>query len=205
MSAGVGEIAKAAGAVLVELLGRKLKTDKWKLRGTFRAEPTDKKGLYTITVPEKDPLRLVHVASGRALVVPYRKFESDFASVPAMVRALFGKVSALHLEPRDYEEPVVMHDAFYGAGWCWAVRTVEGDGKAVREAVRVPMSKEQADAALFVGLECKGATLADGVAYHGGVAIFGGRRWAAGIAEGQEKVASGEWEVLWGEAGGNER
>ena len=191
------EIAKVAGKALLKLLGKPLKTDKWALRGTYTAEPTDKKGVYTIIVPEDDPLRLVHLASGRAIVIPWARFESDFASVPAMVRALCGKASVLHLGPRDYEEAAVLHDGFYAAGWCWSVRTAERDGKRVVEAVRMPLEKREADAALYVGMECKGATVADGISYHAGVAMFGGKRWDRGIEEGKAAVESGRWAEMW--------
>lgn len=191
------ELAKVAGKALLKLLGKPLKTDKWELRGTYTAEPTDRKGVYLVTVPEDDPLRLVHVASGRAIVIPWKRFESDFASVPAMVRALCGKASMLHLGPRDYEECAVLHDGFYGAGWCWVARTVERDGKQVVEAVRMPLEKREADAALYVGMECKGATVADGISYHAGVAMFGGKRWDRGIEEGKAATESGRWAELW--------
>jgi len=191
------ELAKVAGKVLLELLGRKLKTDKWELRGTYTAEPTERKGVFLVTVPEDDPLRLVHVASGRAIVIPWKRFESDFASVPAMVRALCGKAKFLHLEPRDYEEVALLHDGFYGAGWCWVARTAERGGKQVVEAVRVPLEKREADAALYVGMECKGATVADGISYHAGVAMFGGKRWDRGIEEGKAAVESGRWAEMW--------
>ncbi|MBR6021664.1 MAG: hypothetical protein IK066_04515 [Kiritimatiellae bacterium] len=162
-----------------KLLDRAMFTAEWRLEGKIDVGEEVRPGWWRVTVPTDNPLRLVHVPTGRKIVVPFREMETDFASVPAAAQAVGDKVGALHVRPRDYEEGAFFHDELYEAGWAWAVMTVEVDGKPQPMAIRVPVTKEQADAALFCCLQCRGATLADGMAYGGAVALFGKSHWEA--------------------------
>ena len=167
-SLAAGEGARKARSALVDFLSRELSTEVWRMAGRFEAEPLGG-GLYLAKIDPDDPLRLEHLPSGQKLVVPYREMETDFASVPRIIQRLTRDSSLVHLQSTSYRGPALMHDEFYTAAWAWVV-------KAGRR-VRVPVSKRQADACLFIGLECKGASVADGLAYHGGVALFGGPAW----------------------------
>ena len=170
MNAAAVAAAKAAVREAKKLLARTMYTAEWKLCGRIEADTVEQEGMWLVSTPPEDPLRLEHVPTGRALVVPFSSMETDFASVPRAAQGIGGK--ALHLKPRDYERSAYLHDQLYAAGWCWAVRKGED-----ARAVKVPVSKAAADAMLFCALECEGATLADGLAYHGGVALFGGPAW----------------------------
>lgn len=162
-----------AGAELVnagrKLLERTMSTEEWKLAGTIEVCEEVRPGVWQVTTPADDPLRLEHVPTGRKLAVPFRMMESDFASVPEAAQKLGSYSRALHLAPRSFEKAAFFHDQLYDAHWCWAV----ADGKAVQ----VPVTRRQADAILFICLECLGATVADGLAYHGAVSLFGGPHW----------------------------
>ena len=170
MSGGIDSAAAVAIAkdTVRRFLGRELSTKEWRLAGKYGAEPCGD-GVFAITIDTADPLRIEHVPSGQKIVVPFKATTSDFASIPRMLQSLGEKSETLHLLPTSYKDAALIHDMLYEAGWCWAVK----DGRAVR----VPVTKSQADAALFVALECSGATLADGLAYHGAVTLFGGRAW----------------------------
>lgn len=180
-SAGVKEARKS----LRKFFGKELSTDVWRLAGRYDTEPKGD-GWYLARIDPADPLRLEHLPSGRKLVVPYKELLTDFASVPRLVQSLSGGSSIVHFKATDYKDAALIHDMFYAAGWCWAV--YKG------RAVKVPVTKRQADAALFVGLECSGATLADGLAYHGAVTLFGGGPWRRCRAQ------TPEWEPLFGGA-----
>lgn len=160
--------AKESGKALLKFLGRELSTDEWRLAGRYEAEPKGG-GLYLARIDPADPLRLEHLPTGQKLVVPFREMETDFASVPRILQSLAGGSSVLHLQPTSYKDAALFHDELYAAAWAWAVK----GGRAVK----VPISKRQADAVLFVGMECSGATVADGLSYHGAVALFGGDAW----------------------------
>ncbi len=158
--------AKEARAALRRFFSKQLSTDQWKLAGRYDTEPKGG-GWWLAKIDPSDPLRLEHV-SGQKLVVPFAEMLTDFASVPRLVQSLSGG-DVLHLKATDYRDAALFHDMLYAAAWCWAV-------KAGR-AVKVHVTKAQADAVLFVALECSGATMADGLAYHGAVALFGGGPW----------------------------
>jgi hypothetical protein len=172
-----------------KLLSRTMYTAEWRLEGEIEVGEEVRPGTWLVRVPRKNPLRLLHATTGRMLVVPFAEMETDFASVPRLAQKAGRAFDALHLERRAYEKSAFFHDALYCAQWCWAVQ----DGVAVRVAV----SKAEADSVLFVGLECEGATLADGLAYTGAVALFGAGHWEAAGKE------AGKWPALFEEKPGN--
>ena len=160
-----------------KLLERAMYTAEWRLEGEIAVGEEVRPGWWRVAIPQDNPLRLVHVPTGRKIVVPFREMETDFASVPEVAQKLGGAFKALHVKPRSYEKSAVFHDELYEAGWVWVVMTVEVDGKPQAMALRVPVERSQADAILFVCLECQGATLADGLSYHGAVSLFGESHW----------------------------
>lgn len=168
-SAAASAAAKAAVKEARKWLARGMSTEEWRLAGRIEVDTTAKDGVFLVSTPPEDPVRLEHVPTGRKLAVPFSSMETDFASVPKAAQRLGAKSPALHLRPRDYELAAFFHDQLYAAGWCWAVQR--------ERAVKVPVTKTQADAMLFVALECCGATHADGLAYHGAVSLFGGKAW----------------------------
>ena len=169
-----------AAAVVLQavksLLSRVMDSADWRLHGLLQVESIMGKGRWMVSTPRSDPVRLEHVPTKRNLVVPFSAMEMDFASVPALAQRI--GVKALHLRPRDYERAAFLHDQLYAAGWCWATE----DGVAVK----VPVSKKQSDAILFVALECSGATWADGLAYHSAVHLFGRKAWKRCRKQGAE-------------------
>jgi len=160
--------AKAARKELRRFFGKALSTDQWKLAGRYDAEPRGD-GWYLAKIDPNDPLRLEHVPTGQKLVVPFKELLTDFASVPRLVQSISKSAELVHFQATSYRDASLLHDMLYAAAWCWAVK----GGRAVKAKV----TKGQADAALFVALECSGATLADGLAYHGAVTLFGGAPW----------------------------
>ena len=160
-SAGVAERVHA-------LLSRKMHTDEWRVDGEIVPVREVEPGRWLVRVPRENPLRLKSVHDFRRVAV-YAEMETDWASVPACAQRLGDLFPALHLHPRDFEHAVFGHDMDYEAGACWCVWR--------RRAVWVPLTKRQADAKLFVMLECAGATWADGLAYHGGVSLGGRAAW----------------------------
>lgn len=182
--------AAAAKIVLKEarsLLARPMRTDEWRLLGEIQLVKEVSPGRWLVRVPSENPLRLEHVPTGMLLVGAFREMETDFASVPKSVQKIAKDSKVLHLNPRDYELAVFSHDQDYAAGWCWAV----WNGCAVK----VTLTKGQADAKMYVMLECCGATYADGLAYHGGVALFGGKAWKRCRRE------KSSWPEMFGDGG----
>ena len=185
---GIGAAAAAAGSKaarkeLRKFFEQELSTDQWRLAGRYDAEPRGG-GWYLVKIDPSDPLRLEHVPTGQKLVVPFREMTTDFASVPRLVQSLSKSAELVHFQATSYRDAALLHDMLYAAAWCWAVK----GGRAVKAKV----TKGQADAALFVALECSGATLADGLAYHGAVTLFGGAPWK----HCRQKPA--EWPELFG-------
>lgn len=171
-SAAATAAAKVALQEARKFLARPMHTDEWRLAGRIEVVAELEPGRrWLVKTPQADPLRLEHIPSGYKLVVPFREMETDFASIPELARRLAGKAKALHLEPMDYAKSAFFHDQIFAAAWCWCVRA--------GLAIRVTVTKRQADAILFVCLECEGATWADGLAYHGGVSLFGQKAWRA--------------------------
>ena len=165
---GEATIVAACASLAKKLLGRTLEGDGWELLGRYVATSVGA-GRYHVTVNRHDPPRLRHVELGQALVIPWATMETDFASVPEAVQHVAANSKILHLDPRAYELPALLHDALYAAGWCWAV----WQGRAVR----VEVTKAQADSVLYQALRCANATVADALAYYGAVSVFGGRPW----------------------------
>ena len=181
--AGAG--AKEARKALRRFFGRELSTDEWKLAGRYDEEPKGD-GWFLARIDPADPLRLEHLPSGQKLVVPFKEILTDYASVPRLVQSVSAGADVVHFQATDYKDAALLHDMLYAAAWCWAVK----NGRAVR----VPVTKRQADGALYIALECSGATLADGLAYHGAVSLFGGGPWRRCRAQ------TPEWEPLFVEA-----
>lgn len=179
-------LAKAAVREGKKLLARTMNTEEWRMAGHIEVDTTDEEGRWLVSTPPDDPLRLVHLPTGRKLVVPFCSMVSDFASVPEAIQWIAKQSTLFHMRPRDYEYSAYLHDQLYCAGWCYAVHK--------GHAVRVPVTKRQADAMLFIALECEGATLADGLAYHSAVSCFGGRAWR------KCRAATPEWPPLFGKA-----
>lgn len=156
----------------------------WALEGGLVLEPRGK-GLWHATLDPADPLRLRHLPTGRCICPAYREMDTDLASVPRIAQAAGKASKALHLAPDAFPKSAVFHDAGYAAGWFWVV----ADGVA-REA---PVTRAQADAILYLGLSCEGATFADGIAWHSGVRLGGASHWLA------DPAAAG-WPLLFGES-----
>lgn len=169
--------AKEAYKAVKRLLGHELSADGWRLAGRFDDEPRSD-GWYIAHIDPSDPLRLEHVPTGRKLVVPFAKMLTDYASVPRLLQAVGKSSDVLHLDPTRYKAAALFHDELYAAAKAIAVSNVTlKNGRTEARAVVVTISRRQADAVLYVCMECMGATLADALAYHGAVSLFGGRAW----------------------------
>lgn len=142
----------------------------WRWEGEYALEPIEE-NLWRIHLDPANPLLLRHVPSRRCLVPAFREMDTDLASIPDFAVRIGRHLDAVHLERDSYVRSVVMHDALYTAGWCYVV--VAG------LASRATVTRAQADAILFLGLACEGATAADGFAYHAGVRLGGASHWAA--------------------------
>ena len=144
--------------------------DGWVLLGTYRVLSGPVDGIYHVAIPADDPLRLRH--GDTDIVVPYAELDTDFGSIPRWCKAVAESLhfNALHLPPDAYPRSTLLHDALYAAAWCWTVR----EGKALR----VPIPRGAADAALMIALKCEGATRADVLAYSAAVKQFGFIAWS---------------------------
>lgn len=160
--------AKEARAAIRNFLSRELSTDCWRVAGRYDTEPRGD-GWFLARIDQTDPLRLEHLPTGQKLVVPFAESLTDFASVPKLLQRLSRGQDVLHLQATSYPDAALFHDMLYEAAWCYAVKS--------GRAVRVPVTKAQADAVLYIAMECAGATFADGLAYHGAVSLFGGEAW----------------------------
>ena len=160
--------AKEARKALRGLFGRKMSAEDWRLVGRYDEEPRGD-GWYMVRIDPDDPLRLEHLPTGQKLVVPFAEILTDYASVPKMLQGLADGSEVLHLKATDHKDEAVFHDMLYAAAGCYAVKK--------HRAVWVRVTKAQADAVLYVCMKCRGATLADGLAYHGAVSLCGGPAW----------------------------
>lgn len=144
----------------------------WELLGTYHIlSGPDGNGVFRVAIPADNPLRLRH--GDTELVVPYAEMDTDFGSIPKWCKAIAESLhlSSLHLLPGAYPRSTLLHDAFYAAAWCWAVRD--------NHAVRVDLPRAAADAALMIALKCELATRADVLAYSAAVKRHGGTAWQA--------------------------
>ena len=169
-----GTTAMATAKVTVraarKLLGRTMHAKEWRLAGTFEVVGQNPfKMMSLVRIPPEDPLRLEHIPTGWKIVFPLREMETDFASVPKMAQWIGKALEELHLEPRSYEKAALFHDGCYAAAFVFVVHR--------SRAVKVAITKRQADAILFVALECQGATVADGLSYTTAVELFGKGAW----------------------------
>jgi hypothetical protein len=149
-----------------DLLSSLMHTEEWDLCGEIHPEKTGDQ-TWMVSTPKENPLRLVHLPTGRMLVVPFARMETDFASVPKFLQRLGGKV--FHFKPTDYKLSAFFHDQVFAAGGVIVV--------FARRRLFVKISMRQANAILFVCMECEGATWGDGIAYHSAVTLFGRRAW----------------------------
>lgn len=148
-------------------LAEKVVCEDWRLEGAFPLEARGK--LWHLALDPADPLRLRHVPTGRCLCPPFREFDTDLASIPALLQKATRASRTLHLQADSFPRSAAFHDALYDAHWCWAVE--EG------RALRAPVTRAQADAILYLCLASEGATVADGMTYHAAVRAVGERHW----------------------------
>lgn len=161
--------AKVTVRAARKLLGRTMHAKEWRLAGTFEKVREVRPGVWLVRIPPEDPLRLEHIPTGWKIVFPLREMETDFASVPKMAQWIGKALAELHLEPRAFEKAALFHDGGYAVAFVFVVHR--------SRAVKVSITKRQADAILFVALECQGATVADGLSYTTAVELFGKGAW----------------------------
>lgn len=168
MNATAAALLSTALKAVRRRLREPIPCDDWRLEGSVKLEKKGA-GLWRATIDPADPLRLRHVPTGACLCPAFREFDTDLASVPALLQKATSGSETLHLQADSFPESVVFHDALCSVHWCWVVFG--------GEATRAPVTRAQADAILYLCLACQGATIADGMAYHAGVRAFGASHW----------------------------
>lgn len=167
MNATAKAILAAALRAARKRLGEQVPCPDWRLEGAFPLQARGK--LWHLALDPADPLRLRHVPTGRCLCPPFREFDTDLASIPALLQKATRASRTLHLQADSFPRSAAFHDALYEAHWCWVV----ADGLALRS----PVTRAQADAILYLSLASEGATVADGMTYHAAVRAAGARHW----------------------------